>query len=194
MATTLNISITLLALPPAAGLWIPSSRATPAWVAIPPRLLFLQRRELLKRMIWRWKQYWDESNWCWRTCTFHRHARWWYTHRLAYDKSQYSGAKKTKVVEQNVDKIVRNILTGSGTARGSLSPLSIQPCSANKSLVQMFVFWEYHKFVKKKNSLNTFNSSHVLLTLRNRLCMFFSSISLKCNVQAIKGLSYTFPS
>ena len=142
------ISITLLALPPAAGLWIPSSRATPAWVAIPPRLLFLQRRELLKRMIWRWKQYWDESNWCWRTCTFHRHARWWYTYRLAYDKSQYSGAKKTKMMEQNVDKIIGNILTGSGMARGSLSPLSIQPCSANKSLVQIFLFWKCHLFVK----------------------------------------------
>ena len=59
---------------------------------------------------------------------------------MRYDKSQYSGAKKTKMMDQNVDKIMGNILTGSGTARGSLSPLSIQPCSANKSFVQIFVF------------------------------------------------------
>ena len=36
------IRFTLLALPPAAGRWIPSSRATPACVAIPPLLLFLK--------------------------------------------------------------------------------------------------------------------------------------------------------
>ena len=75
-----------------------------------------------------------------------------YTHRLVYDKIQYSGAKK--VMEQYDDKIMGNILTGSGTARGSLSPLSIQPCSANKSFVQIFVFSECHKFVKKKGRIN----------------------------------------